>query len=50
VEVVTIALDARLRDDADLDEQVPRGAGKLPGVTLATNTDALPRSAYSACS
>ena len=42
VEVVAVALDAGLRDDADLDEEVARGAGELSGVSLATNTDPLP--------
>ena len=42
VEVVAVALDAGLRDDADLDEEVARGAGELTGVPLAPNADPLP--------
>ncbi len=41
MEVVAVALDAGLRDDADLDEEVARGAGELSGVSLATNADPL---------
>ena len=42
VEVVAVALDAGLGDDADLDEEVARRAGELSGVSLASDTDALP--------
>ena len=41
VEVVAVALDAGLRDDADLDEEVARRACELSGMALAANADAL---------
>ena len=41
VEVVAVALDAGVRGDADLDEEVARRAGELAGVSLAANADPL---------
>ena len=42
VEIVSVALDARLRPDADLDEEVAGRAAELAGVPLAADADPLP--------
>ena len=42
VQVVAVALDAGLRVDADLDEEVARRASELACMALAPNADALP--------